>query len=66
MHWVRLVRFHVNEARALTAKRFAYGLLLIVLLKLAFIEVRGTRREYSSKPLKHSIVTLILVFKRYI
>ena len=25
---------------------------------------RGTQREYSSKPLKHSIVKRILVFKR--
>ena len=25
---------------------------------------RGTQREYSSKPPKHSIVTRILVFKR--
>ena len=28
------------------------------------IELRGTQREYSSKPLKHSIVKRILVFKR--
>ena len=41
MHWVRLVRFHVNEARALKAKTFAYGLLLIVPLKLAFLEVKA-------------------------
>ena len=27
-------------------------------------EGRGTQREYSSKPLKHSIVKRILVFKR--
>ena len=26
--------------------------------------VRGTQREYSSKPLKHTIVERILVFKR--
>ena len=26
--------------------------------------VRGTQREYSSKPLKHSIAKCILVFKR--
>ena len=25
---------------------------------------RGTQREYSSKPLKHSIIERILVFKR--
>ena len=36
MRWVRLVRFRVNEARALKAEMFASGLLLIVLLKLAF------------------------------
>ena len=40
MHWVRLVRFYVNEARALKAKTFAYGLLLIIFLKLTFIEVK--------------------------
>ena len=28
------------------------------------IRFRGTQREYSSKPLKHSIVKRILVFKR--
>ena len=27
-------------------------------------QIRGTQREYSSKPLKHSIVKRILVFKR--
>ena len=27
-------------------------------------KLRGTQRDYSSKPLKHSIVELILVFKR--
>ena len=26
--------------------------------------IRGTQREYNSKPLKHSIVKCILVFKR--
>ena len=28
------------------------------------VEHRGTQREHSSKPLKHSIVKRILVFKR--
>ena len=28
------------------------------------LQVRGTQREYSSKPLKHNIVKRILVFKR--
>ena len=27
---------------------------------------RGTQREYSLKPLKHSIVKRVLVFKRWI
>ena len=36
----------------------------IVILQSTFI--RGTQREYSSKPLKHSIVERILVFKREI
>ena len=31
---------------------------------MAVARFRGTRREYSSKPLKHSIVERILVFKR--
>ena len=35
---------------------------VIKLLKTA--EFRGAQREYSSKPLKHSIVKRILVFKR--
>ena len=30
------------------------------------IHNRGTQREYSSKPLKHSIVKRVLVFKRWI
>ena len=29
-----------------------------------FTYLRGTQRDYSSKPLKHSIAELILVFKR--
>ena len=32
--------------------------------KLSDIVIRGTQRDYSSKPLKHSIVECILVFKR--
>ena len=28
------------------------------------VSLRGTQREYSSKPLKHSIVKRILVFKQ--
>ena len=28
--------------------------------------IRGTQREYSSKPLKHSIVKRVLEFKRWI
>ena len=35
------------------------------LKKSMFIEsLRGTQREYSSKPLKHGVVKRILVFKR--
>ena len=30
VHWLRLVHFRVNEARALKAEMFAYGLLLII------------------------------------
>ena len=31
---------------------------------LFLTDIRGTQREFSSKPLKHSIVKRILVFKR--
>ena len=31
-----------------------------------FPMVRGTQREYSSKPLKHNIVKRVLVFKQWI
>ena len=34
------------------------------LLRRELLKVRGTQREYSSKPLKNSIVKRILVFKR--
>ena len=33
-------------------------------LQEIFTTVRGTQRQYSSKPLKHSIVKRILVLKR--
>ena len=42
VHWLRLVHFRVNEARALKAEMFAYGLLLIIFLKLAFWKWRHT------------------------
>ena len=32
--------------------------------RLNLFKIRGTQREYSSKPLKHSIVERILVFKQ--
>ena len=32
--------------------------------RLNLFKTRGTQREYSSKPLKHSIVERILVFKQ--
>ena len=44
----------VNNATQESGVNQAYGRAL----------VRGTQREYSSKPLKHSIVKRILVFKR--
>ena len=34
------------------------------LLRRELLKVRGTQREYSSKPLKNSIVKRILLFKR--
>ena len=40
-----------------------------MLMSILYVELvvnRGTRREYSSKTLKHSIVKRVLVFKRWI
>ena len=37
---------------------------IIIILPEDCSEFRGTQRECSSKPLKHSIVKRILVFKR--
>ena len=39
---------------------------IFILLYSAAILVRGTQREHSSKPLKHSIVKRVLAFKRWI
>ena len=44
-----------------------YGCLLAAMpIKIGKMlsHIRGTQREYNSKPLKHSIVKCILVFKR--
>ena len=30
----------------------------------SYLKIRGTQRQYNSKPLNHSIVKRILVFKR--
>ena len=38
---------------------------ILRILQRKYSSVRGTQREYSSKPLKHIIVKRILVFKRY-
>ena len=35
-----------------------------VVVESYHLAIRGTQREYSSKPLKHSIVKRILVFNR--
>ena len=43
---------------------FKVGRKTYVLLSRFRCYFRGTQREYSSKPLKHSIVKRILVFKR--
>ena len=49
-------------------KTFPYNELISMpftpILTLLLREIRGTQREYSSKPLKHSMVKRILVFKR--
>ena len=37
---------------------------LFIYLFISSLSFRSTHREYSSKPLKHSIVERILVFKR--
>ena len=38
--------------------------MMIALLSNTYQRVGGTQREYSSKPLKHSTVERILIFKR--
>ena len=45
-------------------KSQAIAALLDCLQQQHLVSRRGTQREYSSKPLKHSIVKRILVFKR--
>ena len=44
---------------------YIYIYILIDAIYIEFI-LRGTQREYSSKPLKHSIVKRVLVFKQWI
>ena len=39
-------------------------LFAVKLFAALFPNVRGTQREYSLKPFKHSIVKRVLVFKR--
>ena len=41
-----------------------FQVFIVTLRKRHVPNVRGTQREYSSKPLKHSIFKRILVFKR--
>ena len=45
-------------------KSQAIAALLDGLQEQHLVSLRGTQREYSSKPRKHSIVKRILVFKR--
>ena len=47
-----------------TATRAAISLFCNTNMATVTRHVRGTQQEYSSKPLKHSIVERILVFKR--
>ena len=51
-----------------TATPTAINVITVITLCLVLDEfqsvIRGTQREYSSKPLKHSIVKRILEFKR--
>ena len=58
---IEIRHFHVVVVSVLDALNLLYGLDECVgRLQLR----RGTQREYSTKPLKHSIVKCILVFKR--
>ena len=43
---------------------FLLFLFFFIFIIIVIIIIRGTQREYSSKPLKHNIVKRILVFKR--
>ena len=50
----------MNQKKACLASR------TIIEKGLELRKARGTQREYSSKPLKHSIVKRVLVFKQWI
>ena len=50
----------MNQKKACLASR------TVIEKGLELRKARGTQREYSSKPLKHSIVKRVLVFKQWI
>ena len=54
-----ILGLEVMNIKAQVKRRLAHVVQVHVCRKL-----RGIQREYSSKPLKHSIVKRILVFKR--
>ena len=57
---VRIItKYSLERFLSICSEKMSEGL-------LKFYMLRGTQREYSSKPLKHSIVKRVLVFKRWI
>ena len=60
---IEVGRVRADEARdRLQTKTKHYNMIFSSIIYINII--RGTQREYSSKPLEHSIVKRILVFKR--
>ena len=53
--------WHRNLPQNLLHNKFE--VLVLIFKPSCLLPFRGTQREYSSKPLKHSIVERLLVFK---
>ena len=59
-----LLFFSYKYLNSLCFLLYVFVVVVIVVNVICEALVRGTQREYSSKPLKHSFVKRILVFKR--
>ena len=58
MHWVRLVHFHVNEARALKAKTFAYCRVKAVKIEPPLESKQQRNNSYKKRPYKNRTCTV--------